>query len=800
MALRTNTIRRHFATNASAFSLGWTKVYTETSGGTFADVTTAASNTTSSDVTMLGASGDITNFGCAVKFDFLRLLFDTNPSGGTRTWEYWNGSTWSALTITVVAGSADLTGSTHELKWTPPTDWATTTVNSTSAYWVRSVNATLYGTPGVGRSFAPGPVYDFGGQMTIDIPENTSRTIRAAIIRCGFHASDVSPIQQSRISCKLGAAAVSYIVDSAQDWGAGNDNYQMAIEVEFDATSYFATNFGSGTSQTFDLGASFCHLIGGATGVIGSLQTAWAQVTITYEYSDSSLTTATKTVYIPIESDVSILGTSLTEVGTSQVPALDTFCPEASKSYKEICFVLRGPSTFAGSGLSAGTANVGFSLDAEAEAPMPSLTYQSGDAAVTHEVYHWVRNDMDTSATHAFKAKTSNVTILGAPYFGGYLAVTYTYNASTSTTILNSLLMPISGEACFVNPGNTSGDSGAGFLDFYVEEPATVTLKQSAIQVSFNTVGNTGGFNLKVGGQSFRTYTSTAAGNATTFFNLTHRLDSGGAQGSGLSLARGKNRVTFEYYYGSAASSYYQFSAVNALLILNYTSSKAAAGVGAHNHTTMWSLVGGVPDSGALSFVSGSVGPVIPDADYYINSVGHALWVTGPRTNGYTLNLKCERLSGEGPAVGWQDLVFQAFYPSSSQDGNSLFICNAEKYFRRGSWDGDADRMDVETARRYVIQQGNDSAPIDVAFLSMYVTYHAVTFAWAGTVTDGSAAPQVGATVTLHRNDTGEIVGTDTTDGSGNYSITWFDDTVDVHSQVRISGSLLGRSDDGNAS
>ena len=81
MALRTNTVTRHFASNTTAHSMGWTNVFTETSGGSFTDVTTSASSTSTSDVTLLGAVGDKLNLGAATPFDFVRMILGTASSG-----------------------------------------------------------------------------------------------------------------------------------------------------------------------------------------------------------------------------------------------------------------------------------------------------------------------------------------------------------------------------------------------------------------------------------------------------------------------------------------------------------------------------------------------------------------------------------------------------------------------------------------------------------------------------------------------------------------------------------------------
>ena len=53
------------------------------------------------------------------------------------TWEYWNGSAWSGLTSVVDGTNEFVNTGSRTVYWTAPTNWATTTVNSQSAYWVR---------------------------------------------------------------------------------------------------------------------------------------------------------------------------------------------------------------------------------------------------------------------------------------------------------------------------------------------------------------------------------------------------------------------------------------------------------------------------------------------------------------------------------------------------------------------------------------------------------------------------------------------------------------------------------------
>jgi hypothetical protein len=54
-------------------------------------------------------------------------------------------------------------------------------------------------------------------------------------------------------------------------------------------------------------------------------------------------------------------------------------------------------------------------------------------------------------------------------------------------------------------------------------------------------------------------------------------------------------------------------------------------------------------------------------------------------------------------------------------------------------------------------------------------------------------------TIDLHRSDTGEKVATTTRSGNGAYSLTWYDDTVDVYVVAYEAAGRLGRSKNGKA-
>jgi PKD repeat protein len=112
--------------------------------GTFTDQTAAANNVTANDMILIRATpavNDAYYFGNATTFKALGLHVGTLGVGvWTIAWEYWNGA-WVPLngvsdgTKNGVNGSLTLSGS---VSFTQPLDWATTSVDGITAYWIRA--------------------------------------------------------------------------------------------------------------------------------------------------------------------------------------------------------------------------------------------------------------------------------------------------------------------------------------------------------------------------------------------------------------------------------------------------------------------------------------------------------------------------------------------------------------------------------------------------------------------------------------------------------------------------------------
>lgn len=143
MAVNTTNIQFNTAISGDTNSPYHMRVFTATSGGSVFSSNLAATsawdyfpNTPSvNDAVYFGI--DLLSGGSMLLNKWRNVIFEvgTALNGGTVVWEYYNGSTWATLTTT--NGNAVKSTGTQEVDFTPPTDWAETTVNSESCLWAR---------------------------------------------------------------------------------------------------------------------------------------------------------------------------------------------------------------------------------------------------------------------------------------------------------------------------------------------------------------------------------------------------------------------------------------------------------------------------------------------------------------------------------------------------------------------------------------------------------------------------------------------------------------------------------------
>lgn len=610
---------------------------------------------------------------------------------------------------------------------------------------------------------------------TVYIPETTSRTFRSVVAE--FNIADLGVAAASITAVTLGVqigtnAANTYSITTT----VTNSGEAQAYILTKDYTQYFQ-NFFTGTSQV--VGAS--TTITGPTTINSS-----GKLIITYEYDDSA-TTRIKTVKIPIEGANTALTTANADFGgiANQIPNLSTFLPEASKVYRNIFF-----ETFSHTGTTAAANSwLGISYN--------GVEVQDSNLASTliSDIYYPRIDDVtaiiNTAAVNSLQARVLSIT--GRPHncLSGVLNVTYEYNHSTSTSIINSIQQPLCEESGL--SGTLAGDKSRFTGTISVQEPGPISLVQSGVLCSYQTSGATT-VDFRVGSQTTKTFTHAATVNGGSKTHL-RRIDSGAPGGAGITLTRGDNPIILDWFSTTAtATSGTVPSNFSAMLYLNYTSGKHALGDGVHNHTINWCTSvfssSAAVANGAIVMKSNTT-PIIPETYYWISSTGFKAYAypTATASFGVGYNVGAQILPTEDPGAGWAS-VYNGMAETDSENGIGIIFARSKDTFKQYPSQPSNTLLNIQSTRSYRYETDLPaSATVNCIWqMQQLVTYHAITSNVNIVLSNvpGSSNVIYGA---CRESDKFVIGYANTMSGNGTYTLPWYDNTANVVVYSYVSGN-----------
>ena len=606
-------------------------------------------------------------------------------------------------------------------------------------------------------------------QITVYLPETGTKTFRSVVAHVTFDdiiTATGGTLTTKTLNCRVGAAAYTSVANANTLTNSGEN---ASFWLSADYTSHFTTNW-SGTSMTCDFQLQINQSTGTTTGMVNVCVT----LDITYEYDDTS-TTHVKTVLIPLNAPVGTIATTATTYDT--IPVLDTYLPEASKTYRQIFVVMQGnehrnaATTDHTMTLRVGTATV--------------TTGNYEGSLATDRFFRYVWNVTSAyPSTAATQTWQPTATVARVNHFQAYLVVTYEFDPSASSTIMNSVMLPMD----LTSPmgGTTSSDYQRGTRELFIEEPTTITTSRVAYYVFWQQIAAISTLNFRIGTGSFVAYTDAASVTAGTNAAMV-RND------SAFTLARGRNSLNFDVYRSDTADFGWNISG---FWVVNYTSGKATDGVGAHNHTVEWGLLQNGTAAAASNYTDTADAPVIPETNYFVTAVGNYLIVQPSGTVALSgMAILVERLAAEG-GVEWEPV-----YMDSSQTDPEIGVffayAQSRSFYKR--WPGDdyvGSRVDLETSRRRRVHLNGSTAVTGWVSLNLILTYHSITYTVGGDIT-GSGGGTV--TIGIWRPSTGEKLLETSRTGNGAYSVTWYDDTEELYAEAYEDATHMGRSDDGIA-
>ncbi len=531
-----------------------------------------------------------------------------------------------------------------------------------------------------------------------------------------------------------------------------------------DFTTYFQTNW-AGPSMTCDLQV----LTNQSTGTTLGMVNICAILYITYEYDDTS-STHIKTVWIPLNAP----RTSLPAVKTSHdtIPALDTYLPETSKTYRSVYVVTRANRVHANT------------TDYTVSYELSSLgvhTTQSYEAALSTDVYTryvWdITAYITTNTTHTFNVWAS----VAGRYscMQAWMVVTYEFDPAATTSVMNSLLLP----AEFDSPmgGLTAADYQRSSREFWMPEDNPV-IQKIACLVNWNAIASEVGLAARVGTGSFLGYTNTGSGVVAGDKTMMIRNDAP----SGLTFQKGRNQLTVDIYNTSNSI---RGLNVGCLWIVNYTSDVSPNGISANNKTILWVYT--ISGGNAQQLITNPPPFSIPETNHFIVGLGYEFkYINNGSFVSQGVTIGVERLASEGGII-WEP----AYADAGGHDievGVNTKYSQSRSIFKRWNGDYNSNRLDLATARRYRTWIASNVAdPAIHESLTGMITYHSSVRTVSGSIT-GSAGGTVD--IYLHRASTGEIVLSTSQIGNGSFSFDWYDDTEDLFVSAYESTTKKGRS------
>lgn len=626
-------------------------------------------------------------------------------------------------------------------------------------------------------------IYGVHPELQIYIPERTSRSFKSVFLyqyaqqNVGVAANTTSFSSSFRL---FGGDATTPGVQLTRVTASTQANSGESLSAAWisDLTSYFTTNFSS-SYQTM-----VCACSGGMNP--GPFANLASKLVITYQFEDSTVTgsnTLIKTVRIPQEGNNTTLTTTL--AFRDVIPALDTFCPEANKIFRNIFFEIDGQT-----GTSAAAApDPGLTMSLDAEAGVANFGINDTLASAQYYYGIWQRNDLVTSTIHRLSAAVGN-TATPYPCLSTILYATYEYEPASTTSVLNSIMMPIFDDAGVLG-GNTTDLKTRFKRTFPIVDADPILLVSSAIKLYYSD-GAAMTVDIRAGSQSSRQYVHAATVRAGSMASQ-RRIDSGAIGGAGLTLARGLNTLTVDVFRtGTTAGTL--GSNLNGVMYLNYTSSINPSGAESHPKTILTLLQEMTPTLTVplITISSSARVPTIPESYYYLYSGGAVLptmW-SGTAHLDTWLTFHCSVESNEAEAAGWRQL-YAGTLKSDSEAGLYPAFTYAPDTWKRfpNKVDGESTLLNYTQMKQYRLA----SQPASAVSLQGWhlTTYHSRMFEKTGSVYPN---PGSGITVSIFRNDTNEMITTCSTDANGRYAFAYHNDTIDLYSQTRVSNTLSGRS------
>jgi hypothetical protein len=618
------------------------------------------------------------------------------------------------------------------------------------------------------------------GTKTLYFPETSSRNFKSVGVEIGWMdgLSVVQSINGYNITLQISGSSItssynylSTIAGDANTIGNSGENWSMVLG-PFDFTNYFNSNIPAQSSSIdVDLNIYWRTLSSiSASNTSSAAYNYTAKLFATYEHENNN-NTYIKTAIIPFNSPTSSLG--ITGINTSsfidyipQLTGVGGFLPESNVVIRDYFIEIEGNETTG--------AGINIFLTSSITSSTYNSVYQFGliQRALQSDrfdrfMYSIPTSSLpDTTVTHSLNLAANTATAFR--HISPSLYVTYEYDKTTTSKILNTILIPeyINSPLGYpVEPSSSFVDKTFRILDNNLE------LKQSALRLNWFDTATITTLRIKTGGQSsFKTYNDFGSA-ICGMKNVQHRIDSGAEYGSGFTLVRGLNEISSSIFTTSTTQN---ASNVTGLYIINYHSDVPSTGI---DNSTKFHIFSDRTFTSAVnntSLLYTSSIPLTVSSSTYIIDNGNIFYNLVQNPQGYTYDAKI--LPNEN-GVGYKN-IYNDVVITDVELGSSYSIIEYKDYFARYSEAPSSSYLNPWINRQFrILTLGTRLGFERFMNLSRY------TYPLSGSIYnytgDGS-----GYIVDIYDNINNQLLYTLTTTIGGKFNTTWYDDTNLMYAKV----------------